>query len=62
MHKNKLGVRIMLGVIVGLLGVGMLLYLVPGQGTETVAAADVVASVDDQPISVTRCSRPIGAD
>lgn len=29
MHKNKLGVRIMLGVIVGLLGVGMLLYLVP---------------------------------
>jgi len=53
MHKNKLGVRIMLGVIVGLLGVGMLLYLVPGQGTDTVAAADVVASVDDQSISVT---------
>ena len=36
MHKKKLGVRIMLGVIVGLLGVGMLLYLVPGQGTDSV--------------------------
>ncbi len=61
MHKNKLGVRIMLGVIVGLLGVGMLLYLVPGQGTDTVAAADVVASVDDQSISGDRCSRPVDA-
>src|SRR5689334_15526050 len=43
----------MLGVVVGLLGVGMLLYLVPGQGTDSVAAADVVATVDRQSITVT---------
>jgi peptidyl-prolyl cis-trans isomerase D len=43
----------MLGAVVGLLGLGMLLYLVPGQGTDTVAAADVVALVDNQAITVT---------
>ncbi len=43
----------MLGVIVGLLGVGMLLYLIPGQGTQSVSAADVVATVDDQSVTVT---------
>lgn len=43
----------MLGIIVGLLGVGMLLYLVPGQGTDSVSAADVVATVDDQSVTVT---------
>jgi len=53
LHKKNLGVRIMLGVVVGLLGVGMLLYLVPGQGTDSVAAADVVATVDRQSITVT---------
>ncbi len=53
LHQKNLGVRIMLGVIVGLLGAGMLLYLIPGQGTETVAAADVVATVDNQSITVT---------
>ena len=53
LHKKNLGVRIMLGVIVGLLGVGMLLYLIPGQGTDTVAAADVVATVDNQSVTIT---------
>ena len=53
LHNKNLGVRIMLGVIVGLLGVGMLLYLVPGQGTDSVAAADVVVAVGDQPITIT---------
>jgi peptidyl-prolyl cis-trans isomerase D len=53
LHKKNLGVRIMLGVVVGLLGVGMLLYLIPGQGTESVAAADVVATVADQAITIT---------
>lgn len=43
----------MLGVIVALLGAGMLLYLIPGQGTDTVSAADVVATVDDQSVTVT---------
>jgi peptidyl-prolyl cis-trans isomerase D len=49
--KNKLGVRIMLGVIVGFLGIGMLLYLVP-QGTSDVQTVDVVAQVDDQTVTV----------
>ena len=43
----------MLGVVVGLLGVGMLLYLVPGQGTDSVSAADVVATVAGQSVTVT---------
>ena len=33
----------MLGVIVGLLGVGMLLYLIPGQGTESSRPFDINA-------------------
>jgi len=52
LHKKNLGVRIMLGIVVGLLGVGMLLYLVPGQGTDSVSAADVVATVGDQSVTV----------
>ncbi len=43
----------MLGVIVGLLGCGMLLYLIPGQGTTTVSNDEVVAQVDDQSITST---------
>jgi peptidyl-prolyl cis-trans isomerase D len=50
----------MLGVIVGLLGVGMLLYLIPGQGTDSVAAADVVATVDNQSITVTDIRARLG--
>src|SRR5580704_11592730 len=53
LRKKNLGVRIMLGVIVGLLGVGMLVYLIPGAGTTTQSAADVVAQVGDAPITVT---------
>jgi peptidyl-prolyl cis-trans isomerase D len=51
LREKKLGVRIMLGVVVGLLGIGMLLYLVP-QGTNDISAADTVATVGDQSISV----------
>ena len=53
LHKKNLGARIFLGVVVGLLGVGMLVYLIPGQGTDSVSAADVVASVANQSITVT---------
>jgi peptidyl-prolyl cis-trans isomerase D len=60
LHKKNLGVRIMLGVIVGLLGVGMLLYLIPGQGTDSVSAADVVATVDNQSITVTDIRSQLG--
>ncbi len=49
----------MLGVVVGLLGCGMLLYLIPGQGTTTATTADVVAQVDDQPITMTDVSQQL---
>jgi peptidyl-prolyl cis-trans isomerase D len=51
LREKKIGVRIMLGVVVGILGIGMLLYLVP-QGTNDLNSADTVAQVGDQTISV----------
>jgi peptidyl-prolyl cis-trans isomerase D len=51
-NKNKLGVRILLGIVVGMLGVGMLLYLVP-QGDSTATVAEVVAEVGGQQITKT---------
>lgn len=51
LREKKLGVRIMLGVVVGILGIGMLLYLVP-QGGNDLTGADNVADVGGQPISV----------
>jgi peptidyl-prolyl cis-trans isomerase D len=53
LQKKNLGVRIMLGVIVGMLGIGMLLYLLPGEGTADISSADVVAQVGDQSITTT---------
>lgn len=50
--SNKLGVRIVLGVIVGFLGIGMLLYLVPGQGGTQISSTDVVAQVGDTSITL----------
>jgi peptidyl-prolyl cis-trans isomerase D len=51
LREKKIGVRILLGVVVGVLGIGMLLYLVP-QGTNDVNSSDAVAQVGDQTISV----------
>ena len=51
LREKKIGVRIMLGIVVGILGIGMLLYLVP-QGTNDLTGADNVAQVGDQTISV----------
>src|SRR5579863_2343076 len=51
LREKKIGVRILLGIVVGVLGIGMLLYLVP-QGTNDLSSADVVAQVGDQAISV----------
>jgi peptidyl-prolyl cis-trans isomerase D len=50
--RDKLGVRIMLGAVVCMLGMGMLLYLVPGQFTGTGPTADVVADVGGQQITI----------
>ena len=52
-QSDKLGVRIILGVIVGMLGIGMLLYLVPGQGGTQLTDADVVAQVGNTSITAT---------
>jgi peptidyl-prolyl cis-trans isomerase D len=41
----------MLGIVVGILGIGMLLYLVP-QGTDVLSGTESVATVGDQTISV----------
>ena len=51
LREKKIGVRIMLGIVVGILGIGMLLYLVP-QGTNDLNGSDAVAQVGDQTISV----------
>jgi peptidyl-prolyl cis-trans isomerase D len=51
LREKKIGVRILLGIVVGILGIGMLLYLVP-QGTNDINAPDTVAQVGDQTISV----------
>ena len=52
LRERKLGVRILLGVFVGAIGISMLLYLVPGQTDTTVAGTEVVAQVGDQAITV----------
>jgi peptidyl-prolyl cis-trans isomerase D len=51
-RSKNLGVRIMLGFVVGLLGAGMLVYLIPGQGTPDTPTADVVANVGGDQVTV----------
>jgi peptidyl-prolyl cis-trans isomerase D len=51
LREKKFGVRILLGVVVGILGLGMLLYLVPQQSGNELTGADVVAQVGDQTIT-----------
>ncbi len=48
---KQLGVRIMLGFIVGILGAGMLIYLIP-QGTADTPTADIVATVGNDQVTV----------
>src|SRR2546428_12514069 len=52
LQKKKLGVRILLGVVLGLISIGMLVYLIPGQGSSTGSRADTVAEVGGQPITI----------
>ena len=52
-REKKTGVKIMLGLVIGVLSAGMLLYLVPGPTGETITSADVVATVGDQTITTT---------
>jgi peptidyl-prolyl cis-trans isomerase D len=52
LREKKIGVRIMLGLVIGVIGVSMLLYLVPGPTGTEITAADVVAQVGDQTVTV----------
>ena len=56
---SKLGVRILLGIVVGFLGIGMLLYLVPGGATSDVTNSDVVAKVAGQTVSVSEVQQQL---
>ncbi len=51
MREKKIGVRILLGIFVAIMGVGMLLYLVPQDTGSQLTGTDVVAEVGDQKIS-----------
>src|SRR4030095_5710210 len=50
--SRKLGVRILLGVVVGVLGIGMLSYLLPTSPTADTESNDTVAKVGDQTVSL----------
>ena len=55
LDKRNLGVRILLGIIVGLLGVGMLAYLLPPGTTNSsdTESNDVVARIgSDQTVTI----------
>jgi peptidyl-prolyl cis-trans isomerase D len=52
LREKKLGVRILLGLVVAFLGIGMLLYLVPQNTGTELTGADVVAEVGDQKITM----------
>jgi len=52
LREKKLGVRILLGLVVGFLGIGMLLYLVPQNTGTELTGEDVVAEVGDQKITM----------
>ena len=52
LREKKIGVRILLGIVVAVLGIGMLLYLVPADTGTELTGADVVAEVGDQKISM----------
>jgi len=49
---KKVGVRIVLGIVVGFLGIGMLMYLVPGQGGQQISNTETVATVGDTAITL----------
>jgi peptidyl-prolyl cis-trans isomerase D len=52
LREKKIGVRILLGVVLAVLCLGMLLYLVPQDTGTQLTGTDVVAQVGDQTISI----------
>ncbi len=59
LQKRTTLVRIVLGLMVAMVGVGMLLYLIPGQGGSTMSSSDVVADVGGQPVTATEVRRQL---
>jgi peptidyl-prolyl cis-trans isomerase D len=51
-REKKMGVRILLGLVIGTLGISMLLYLVPQQSGNEISDVDVVAQVGDQTVTI----------
>jgi len=51
LRDKKIGVRILLGIVLGILCLGMLLYLVPQDSSTQLTGTDVVAQVGDQTIT-----------
>jgi peptidyl-prolyl cis-trans isomerase D len=51
-ENQKTGVKILFGIVIGLLAVSMLLYLVPQGPDSTQAAGDVVAKIGDQTVTL----------
>src|SRR2546426_327785 len=50
--QRKLGVRIILGAVIGVLGIGMLSYLLPTGPTADSESNDTVAKIGDQTVSL----------
>jgi peptidyl-prolyl cis-trans isomerase D len=58
-ENQKTGVRILFGVIIGMLAISMLLYLVPqGPGTAE-SATDVVATIGDQSVTLAEINQQL---
>jgi peptidyl-prolyl cis-trans isomerase D len=59
--NRKLGVRIVLGAVVGVLGLGMLLYLVPQGPNSDAESSDVVAKIgSDQTVTLAEVRQQLG--
>lgn len=58
LQNKTIMTRVVLGVVVGMLGVGMLVYLVP-QGSSNIASSDNVADVGGQPVTVVEVRRQL---
>jgi len=51
-ENQKTSVRILIGIVIGMLGLSMLLYLVPQGPDSTQASGDVVAKIGDQTVTM----------
>jgi len=59
LRKKDVLVRIFLGFVLGVISLGMLLYLVPGQGSSTRSAADALAEVGGHPVTAVEVRRQL---